>query len=483
LNRYQSKYPEIVLKNEERLVLSKLFGLVEQYLAPDNQSKDCPVVRYLPADELKQKIDFSIPEVGASFEDLIRDIQDYLHYSVDTSNKQFVNQLYGGLSFPAFIGEIVTALTNTSMYTFEVAPVGTLIEMELIAKMNRMVGFENGDGTFLTGGSNANLIAMFSARNKACPEIKTKGACGCNRLMAFVSELCHYSFDTAANLLGIGSDQVCKISTDKRGCMRVDHLDAALNECVRQGAIPFFVGATAGTTLLGTYDPIEEIVAAGRKHNAWVHVDGAFGGPAILSPKHRHLLKGLDQADSFTMDPHKLMNIPLMCSVLLVKEKGRLMQNLTDLDTKYLYHENDPQCYDLGKSSIQCGRRVDALKLWLAWRFLGDRGYARRMEKQMELAQYARIKVKDTPKLELMAEPQSVAVCFRYRNRNGYNINEFNVNLRENLRTSGKSLINYGYWNGDVTLRYVAANPDSDNEDIDRLFDNVLDVAKTMEKE
>ncbi|MEJ2155429.1 MAG: pyridoxal-dependent decarboxylase [Desulfobacteraceae bacterium] len=471
------------MKNEKQLILEKVFDLVKQQMISNTGNADKPVVRYLSADALKEEIDLSLPDEGVSGDALFKDIETYLQYSVDTGNRQFVNQLYAGPNFPAFVGEIITALTNTSMYTYEVAPVATLIEMALIGKLNQVVGFEHGDGTFLTGGSNANLIAMFTARNKARPEIKTKGASGCARLTAFVSEQSHYSFDTAANLLGIGSDQVCKISTDQNGCMQPDALDAAIQESLRQGATPFFIGATAGTTLLGAYDPIEEIAAVAEKHNVWVHVDGAFGGPVILSRKHRKLLKGLDRVDSFTMDPHKLMNIPLMCSVLLVKEKGRLMHNLTDLDTQYLYHGNDTACYDLGKTSIQCGRRVDALKLWLAWRYFGDKGYAARMDKQMDLAQYAKAKVEESPRLELLAQPQSVAVCFRYRNRNGVEVDDFNLELRERMRKTGKALINYGYWNGNLSLRYVAASPDAEFEDIDTLFEHILDTAKHLEEE
>lgn len=471
------------MKNEEHSVLAKVFGLIEQRLSCDPRTADRPVVRYLPADALEKKMDLSLPAEGVSADDFVKDIETYLHYSVDTANRQFVNQLYGGFNFPAFIGEMITALTNTSMYTYEVAPAATLIEMTLLRKLNGLVGFKEGDGTFLTGGSNANLIAMFSARNKACPDIKIKGACGCARLTAFVSEQCHYSFDTAANLLGIGSDQVRKIPTDQDGCMQVEALDAAIRQSVADGETPFFIGATAGTTMLGAYDPIEKIVAAAKKHKIWVHVDGAFGGPVILSRKHRHLVKGIEQADSFTMDPHKLMNIPLMCSVLLVKERGRLIRNLTDLDTKYLYHDNDAECLDLGKSSIQCGRRVDSLKLWLAWRYFGDDGYAQRMEKQMALAQYAKGKVEAIAGLELLAQPQSVAVCFRYQNRNGADTNDFNLELRERLRRSGRSLINYGYWNEALALRYVSANPDAETGDIDLLFDHIMDIAKQLEEE
>lgn len=469
--------------NEERRVLAKVFDIVTQRIASTSEDPNKSVVRYIDAETLQDTMDISITNGGATYDDLLKDIHDYLTYSVDTSHKQFLNQLYGGFNFPAFLGEVITALTNTSMYTYEVAPAGTLIELELIRKLNRLVGFENGDGTFLTGGSNANLVAMFSARNKVCPDIKTNGASSGNRLCAFVSEQSHYSFDTAANLLGIGTNQVRKIAVDANGCMRVDALETAIAQSVKKGCQPFFVAATAGTTLLGAFDPIPDIVTVAKKHDLWVHVDGAFGGPIILSPKHQHLLQGLDQTDSFAIDPHKLMNVPLICSVLLVRQKGRLLHNLTDLDTQYLYHPNDARCYDLGKPSVQCGKRVDGLKLWLAWRYFGDAGYAARTDKLISLAQYARQKVESDPRLELLAEPQSFAVCFRYQNQNGQDRNEFNLQLRERLRRSGRSLVNYGYWKDNLALRFVAANPDIETVDVDRFFEHLLNLATQMEED
>lgn len=467
---------------ETHHVLSKLFELTANHLGSNSNDPERPVVRYLPPESLKEQLDLSIAPDGSSYDAILNDIENYLKFSVDTSHRQFINQLYGGMNFPAFLGEVVTALANSSMYTYEVAPVASLIEMELIEKVQKLIGYQNGDGTFLTGGSNANLIAMFSARNKVLPQIKTAGLYDCKPLVAFVSDQSHYSLDTAANLLGIGSHQVRKIPTDHNGSMRVDKLEAAIEESIDSDALPFFIGATAGTTLLGAFDPIQEIVAVAKKHAIWVHVDGALGGPFILSPKHDHLLKGLDQSDSFTMDPHKLMNIPLICSMLLVKEKGRLMGNLTDLDTKYLYHDNEGKYVDRGKASIQCGRRVDVLKLWLAWRFFGDNGYAAHMEKLMDLARYAKERVVSSDRLELLAEPQSVAVCFRYRNRNGADIHEFNLQLRENLRRSGKTLVNYGHWKGGIALRYVATNSDAEKADLDRFFKNLFNMAERLEE-
>jgi glutamate/tyrosine decarboxylase-like PLP-dependent enzyme len=164
---------------------------------------------------------------------------------------------------------------------------------------------------------------------------------------------------------------------------------------------------------LGAYDPIDEMAEICQKHNIWLHADGSFGGSLILSEKHRHMMKGLEKTDSFAWNPHKLMNIPLICSVILVKQKGTLQYNLTDLNTDYIFHDID-EIEDLGKKSIQCGRRVDAVKLWFAWKYFGLEGYQQRIDNLMEMAAYAEKLVHENPRLELMAPRQSFAICFRY---------------------------------------------------------------------
>lgn len=285
-----------------------------------------------------------------------------MEYSVKTGNKQFMNQLYSGFNFPAFIGEVFTALANTSMYTYEVAPVATTIETEMIQLMNSYAGYENGDGIFVSGGSNANLIAMFSARNRMLPDSRFDGYNNYEKLTAFVNEKAHYSFETAANILGIGSKNVIKVKTDDKGMIIPSELEKEISDSYERGENPFFVVATCATTLLGAYDPIDKMADITEKYSLWLHADGAFGGSLVLSDKHNHLLKGLERSDSFTWNPHKLMNIPLICSTLLVKKRGTLQHNITDINADYIFHDID-EIEDLGKKSIQCGRRVDAVKL------------------------------------------------------------------------------------------------------------------------
>jgi glutamate/tyrosine decarboxylase-like PLP-dependent enzyme len=457
----------------------KAIDIVNAYLI-NNLDPESTVTHHLPPAELRSKIDLTISELGCSLDDLYKAIENYLTFSVRTGHRQFFNQLWSGFTLPGFLGEVIAALANTSMYTYEVAPVATLLEKELIKKLGGFCGFEDPEGLFVTGGSNGNLQAMMIARNRAVPHVKSKGLQNAGALSAFVSEESHYSFEKSANVLGIGSTSLHKIKTDTKGRMIPEELAKALEESLRQGKQPFFVGATAGTTVKGAFDPFEEIARIAKQHSLWFHVDGALGGPVILSPRHRSLLEGLSQADSFVWNAHKLLGLPLICSLLLLREKGHLLKTNSVSGTDYIFHDEAFGSHDLGPMSLQCGRRVDALKLWLSWKFYGDRGYAERIDRFFELAAFAEDLVVKAPTLELMAPRSSVNVCFRYIPRNSENINKFNLRLREELARCGKSFVNYAHLEEDVAIRLVIANHELTREDVSLFFDNLIQTAESL---
>jgi glutamate/tyrosine decarboxylase-like PLP-dependent enzyme len=256
-----------------------------------------------------------------------------------------------------------------------------------------------------------------------------------------------------------------------------DQLASAIEECIRLGKQPFFVGATAGTTVKGAFDPLEEIATIARKHDIWFHVDGALGGAVILNQRHRHLLKGLEKADSFVLNAHKLMGLPLICSILLIREKNHLLKTNSVTGTEYIFHDESYGVHDLGPMSLQCGRRVDALKLWLSWKFYGDRGFAERIDRFFELASFSEDIVKRTPSLELMAPRSSVNICFRYIPDNSDDIDGFNLRLREELARNGKALVNYARLGKNLAIRLVIANHELTREDILLCFDNLIQTA------
>tara|TARA_R110001583_G_scaffold13561_1_gene57932 strand:+ start:5202 stop:6620 length:1419 start_codon:yes stop_codon:yes gene_type:complete len=462
-------------------ILEESFGKIKSYIQGNNDNTQ-KIVEFKTPSELHELINLPVSEKGISENEFLELLDKYLDYSVKTGNKQFLNQLYSGFNFPAFIGEVFTVLANTSMYTYEVAPVATLIETEMIRLMNTYAGYTDGDGIFVSGGSNANLVAMFSARNRILPESRFEGYDRNQKLTAFVNEQAHYSFETAANLLGIGSKNVIKVQSDTKGKMIPAELEKEIQASILRGEKPFFVAATCATTLMGAYDPIDEIDEICKGNNIWLHADGSFGGSLILSEKHRHLMKGIEKTDSFAWNPHKLMNIPLTCSALLVKQRGVLQNNITDINTDYIFHDID-KIEDLGKKSIQCGRKVDAVKLWFAWKYFGLEGYQSRIDNLIDMATYTENIVKEHPQLELLSARQSFAVCFRYVPKTGKDLNQFNLEVRENLRKSGKSIVNYGYIGKTLAIRLITANGELSELDIDLFFENLLSEAKQFDKE
>ena len=461
-------------------ILSVLFEKVKTYIRQNEES--LPVVSYQEPSMLQKLLQPVVGDEPAGEEEFLKMMDQYLEFAVKTGNKQFLNQLYSGFNLPAFIGDMLTTLTNTSMYTYEVAPAATIIEKEMIALMNSYAGYTDGDGIFLTGGSNGNLVAMFTARNRILPESRFQGYNRGENLVAFINEQAHYSFETAANLLGIGAKNVIKVKAGPDGRMIPNELEQSIDQAIQNGQKPFFVAVTCATTMLGAYDPIDEIAEITGKYGLWLHADGAFGGSIILSDKHRHKMKGIEKTDSFVWNPHKLMNIPLVCSALLVRQKGVLEYNITDLNTDYIFHDME-EVEDLGKKSIQCGRHVDAVKLWFAWKYYGKKGYAARMDNLIDMATHAEKIVKEHPALELMASRQSFSVCFRYRPENVADLNEFNLAIREKIRKSGQSIVNYGYMGKDLTIRLVTANGELQKNDIDLFFQNFLRAAENLEKQ
>lgn len=450
-------------------ILKEVFELIQKWIADSRDSK-LPVNNYFRPEELAEKNQLELPSEGTGDKELVADIRTYLEYAVRTGHPRYVNQLFGGFNFPAFLGEVITSLTNTSMYTFEVSPMATLMENELISKMLSFTGWDSGNGSFLTGGSNTNMVAMLLARNSIFKSAKHHGITGLPKLAIFVSERSHFSMLKGANTIGIGQGGVVKVKLDENGRMRGDALEMAIEASMKSGYMPFMVCSTAGTTETGSFDAIDEVSDVAEKYELWHHVDGSWGGSIILSDARKGLFNGLERADSFSWNPHKLMNIPLICSVLLVKDPNVMREEIQSHDADYIYHENETSHYDLGPGSLQCGRRVDSLKLWLAWKYFGDKGYAKRIEKLFALADYATKTIEENDDLELLFPTQTLNVNFRFVSPEGTDPDRLNEEIRYNLLKRGELMVNYCRLESGLSIRLVLLNPDMEETDVDDIL-------------
>jgi len=459
------------IRQDIRKPLNQFFDSVLSYL--EQEQSETEIIKPAISQEKLERI-FSLDEPGSAA-NIKRLIDQYLASTVRTGNPYFFNQLFSGFSLYGFIGEVITALTNSSMYTFEMSPVATIMEKELISKMSKLVGYPTGGGTFVPGGSNGNMLAMLAARHRFAPQSKWKGLSGISPLVAFISEDAHYSMLKAASQVGIGIKNVKKIPVNEQGQMITDDLEDAIIDVKNNGQLPFFVGATSGTTVRGVFDPLEEIGSICRKFDLWFHVDGSWGGSILLSSVHRDLLAGAELSDSFSWCAHKMMGAPLMCTVALFKKPDILMEINQISGTDYLFHDEQDAQLDLGNISLQCGRRVDALKLWLSWKYYGDKGYEKNIDRLFSLAGYAAKKVEQSADLRLMNDVKSLNICFQVcpKGISADAYNNITLRVRNHLMETGGPMVNYAYINSDLVIRLITANFELKVTHLDQFFDQV----------
>ncbi len=324
-----------------------------------------------------------------------------IKHSVHTSHPRFVNQNFAGPDPVSVAGDWLGAALNTTGATFEAAPVFTLMESAVLSKLGRVAGYlhQSADqvpplppGLFCPGGSTATLYALQLARHRIRPDVRVTGSTG-EQLTVFVSDSGHYSASKSAALLGIGTDAVIKVASDDDGAMIPSALGLAITSSLAAGQVPFAVIATSGTTVTSAFDNLNAVADIAQAHDLWLHVDGCYGGSALFSPKHRHLLSGVERSDSFVWNLHKMMGMTQQCTALLVREPA-LLEPCFALKADYLFQPDKLHAeYDSGDRTFQCARRVDVLKLWLAWKHHGDSGFAARVEHSVEMAAYARQRI------------------------------------------------------------------------------------------
>lgn len=266
----------------------------------------------------------------------------------------------------------------------------------------------------LLGGSLSNMYAVNLARFQHCPDIKEQGMSASPRLVLFTSQECHYSIAKAAAFLGIGTKNVYVVPSDKRGRMIPGVLEELIVKAKSEGAQPFMVNATAGTTVLGAFDPIDQVADICEKYKLWLHVDACWGGAALLSKKHKGLMKGVHRANSMAWNPHKMMMACLQCCAFLVRDKTQLLQRCYSAKASYLFQQDKfyDVSFDCGDKSIQCSRKPDAFKIWLLWKALGTIQLGQRVDRALAMAQYLTQQIKAREGFQLLMEPEFTNVCF-----------------------------------------------------------------------
>lgn len=420
--------------------------------------KENPVAAPIPAGQLFEEIDLSLYDTpSANFEEALEKL---VLSTPRTATTLFFNQLFGGRNPKATLGDLLAVLLNNSMYTYKVAGPQVGVEKEILRNICSLIGYPTtGAGTFAPGGSMSNFMAMVMARDAASKNTPHKGVN--STLLLYTSAESHYSIPKNAALMGIGRDQVRYVATDSYGRMIPEALDKMIQADMAEGHHPFFVNVTAGTTVLGAFDPIEPFSRICQEHKLWLHVDGAYCGSVLFSKKYRHLVKGLELSDSFSVNAHKMMGTPLTCSIIVTQHKDQLYKSFSN-DAAYLYQTDDDD-YNLGKTSIQCGRRNDALKFWTLWKSVGTQGLAALVDQQFKLADVARNYIQNHPDYTLYSFEDSISVCFNYK---GIPAQDLCTALYE----QSELMVGYGTFQENEFVRLVTINAGNESNDILNFF-------------
>ncbi len=419
-----------------------------------------PVAKPIPTSELYQQLDLSLRSDGVIDEDLKNILKDIVKSTPKTASKSFFNQLFGGRIGKAALGDLLAVLFNNSMYTYKVAGPHVGIEKQVLKNICALAGYsEDSDGTLAPGGSMSNMMALIMARDHKNESIRAEGLT--KSMTLYTSRASHYSISKNAALTGIGRNQVRLVNTNDKGEMLAEHLEELVQKDINDGLEPFFVNATAGTTVLGAFDAIEALANVCKKHKLWLHVDGAYCGGVIFSKKYKHLVNGLELSDSFSINAHKMLGTPLSCSIIVTQHRAQLHHSFSN-EADYLYQTDDDD-FNLGKTSLQCGRRNDALKLWTLWKSIGTNGLENIVDKQFEMAKIARDYIKANKDYTLYSFEDSISVCFNYK---GISANELCTALYEN----SELMIGFGKFKNQEFVRMVTINSVLESEDILAFF-------------
>ncbi len=445
-----------------------------EHLAGQLRRLQGPVTGVTPeqAEKLVYDVDLDRPlrDTDAALEELSR---LYLDDAAWFHEPTYAAHLNCPVVIPALLGELFVSSVNSSLDTFDQSVGGTFIERKLVDWTAERIGFapDTADGVFTSGGSQSNLQALLLARGQ------TDAALG--RVRIFASSDSHFSVVKSATLLGLDADAVVKVPTDARRRMDVGELDRLLTQSLALGLTPMAVVATAGTTDFGAIDPMDRIATVTEKHGVWLHVDAAYGGGLLVSKRRRHLLAGIERADSVTVDYHKTYFQPVSSSALVVCDAGTLRHATYHAD--YLNPESAEHPNQVDKS-LQTTRRFDALKLWMTLRIMGGGQVGDYFDAAIDLAHEVYDVLLTDPDFEVAAPPTLSTLVFRYRPPRVSEdwADELNPRLRSALFAGGSAVVAGTTFEGRSWLKFTLLNPEAKLADLLGVVDTLRGIGHEL---
>jgi glutamate/tyrosine decarboxylase-like PLP-dependent enzyme len=367
--------------------------LVDTAVTVATEMAGAPIVPSVTPEQLRAHLaaryGFRLP---LPLDEVIADVEQMLRtWQVQVTHPRYFGLFNPSVTPASVVGDAIVALYNPQLATWRTSPAANEMERHTLAWLAKKFGFPtDAAANFTTGGAEANLSAVIAALTRACPEY---GEGGLRRLagspMVYVTDQAHHSFTKVAHMTGLGRNALHRVRMTSDLTMDVSDLARQVADDRRHGDIPVMVVGTAGTTSAGVIDPLPELAQFCQSQGLWLHVDAAWGGAAIISPRLRGHLAGIEAADSITCDAHKWFSVPMGAGMFFCRHPT-VVREAFRVDTSYMPAKTDGLTDDPYTSSTQWSRRFIGLKLFLSLAHLGEAGYVAMIEHQAHMGDVLR---------------------------------------------------------------------------------------------
>jgi len=451
---------------------------------------DRPVFRRMQEEDRQAIMAMPMPEQALPAEEILRFINEQLlPYPMGNGHPRFFGWVNSPPAMMAVLTEILAAAMNPSCAGGDHAAV--YLEHCVIRWLMELLEFprEGSAGLLVSGGSVASLTALAAARHRRLRDegidVRRQGLAA-TRLRLYASTETHSCIQKAVELLGLGSESIHWVEVDEDFQIRLENLYSQLEDDSSKGLVPFCVVGNAGTVNTGAVDPLEELAAIARRFGLWLHVDGAYGAAGRLDPNTAPLLRGMEQADSIALDPHKWLSVPVECGCVLVRD-GEILRDAFSLVPPYLRNEPGKGIGNLpwfSEYGFQQTRGFRALKLWVTLSHAGRSGLSRQIARHNDLARYLERQIESTPEMELHSRGRLSVVCFRCRPVAIANdepaLDALNKQVMERMQSEGITFLTNAILRGHFVLRACILHYATSEQDIDIMLEAVRSTASNV---
>jgi glutamate/tyrosine decarboxylase-like PLP-dependent enzyme len=511
LSSDEARATTLDLPPEELSALARAFyDLTLDYIGSPNA---LPVFPATDAARLAEIFRRPLPEEGCGLESLERDCREVVRHSRQNGHPRMFGYVASPSAPAGTLASLLAAALNSNVTSWRSAPAATEVERTVVGWLAELIGFkgeglnESCGGLLTSGGSMANLDALFVAHRaksrEAAHNPSREGLWNAAAPMTiYASDQVHLSIPKAADILGIGREQVRLVPSDERFRLDVRALGERVEADGRAGLRPFCVVASAGTVSTGAVDPLDEAARVARKHDLWFHVDGAYGALAASDANKRALFRGLKEADSVSLDPHKWLYAPLDCGCLIFREPERARAAFAGTEEGYIkvFERQPEEAFAFWDYGVELSRPFRALKVWTILRYYGARRVADAIAEDCALAEHLARLVRAAEDFELLAPVTLGICCFRYlpagarreleeaksgeeRERANARLDALNARVMQRVQRGGTAYLSNAALRGRFALRASITNFRTTRHDLRTTLDAVRAAAREVVKE